>query len=164
MYISNTIIAFGESELPAVECNGTVPVLSCCDIYGNAGGDWAGEIAPQLGINGNISLDPQFCDTAAGDFQIQGNSPCAEENNSCEVLIGALSVGCEPVYICGDANDDDAVNILDITHLINYLYKGGPPPVPPEAADINSDSAVNILDITYLINYLYEGGPEPNCS
>jgi hypothetical protein len=29
---------------------------------------------------------------------------------------------------CGDVNDDDAINILDITYLINYVYIGGPEP------------------------------------
>jgi hypothetical protein len=66
-------------------------------------------------------------------------------------------------FVCGDANKDGVVNILDITYLIAYLYSGGPPPDPIEAADVNSDFLVNILDITYLINYLYLGGPVPNC-
>jgi len=65
--------------------------------------------------------------------------------------------------LCGDANGDLTINILDITYLISYLYKGGPPPVSPEMADVNGDGTVNILDITYLLNYLYKGGPAPDC-
>jgi hypothetical protein len=68
-----------------------------------------------------------------------------------------------PAYICGDVNSDGHVNILDITFLISYLYKGGPAPGQPDAANVNSDGAINILDITYLISFLYKGGPEPNC-
>jgi len=64
---------------------------------------------------------------------------------------------------CGDTNGDGAINILDITYLINYLYRGGPAPDPLGKADVNSDGTVNILDITYLINYLYKGGPAPDC-
>ncbi|PKK83389.1 MAG: hypothetical protein CVT49_08750 [candidate division Zixibacteria bacterium HGW-Zixibacteria-1] len=66
-------------------------------------------------------------------------------------------------FTCGDANGDGLVNILDITFLINYLYKNGNAPVPQEAADLNSSGNINILDITYLINYLYKSGPEPSC-
>lgn len=66
-------------------------------------------------------------------------------------------------YICGDANGDEIVNILDITYTISFLYKGGPAPDPYEAADVNDDATVNILDITYLINHLYKGGPAPVC-
>jgi thermitase len=67
------------------------------------------------------------------------------------------------VQRCGDADGNGVVNLLDITYLINYLYKGGPVPNPPGIADVNSDGAVNILDITYLIAYLYKGGPAPDC-
>jgi len=66
-------------------------------------------------------------------------------------------------FVCGDANGDEIINILDITFLIDYLYMGGPPPDPLTAVDVNSDGTVNILDITCLIAYLYDGGPEPNC-
>jgi len=64
-------------------------------------------------------------------------------------------------YRLGDANNNSAVNILDVTNLISYLYKGGIPPVCPNSADPNGDCAINILDITSLINYLYKGGPAP---
>jgi len=37
----------------------------------------------------------------------------------------------EPVYVCGDVNSDAVVNVLDLTVMINYLYKGGPPPQCP---------------------------------
>ncbi len=66
-------------------------------------------------------------------------------------------------FICGDANGDEVVNILDITFLIAYLYKEGPAPDPLEKADVNSSGNVNILDITYLIAFLYKDGPEPVC-
>ncbi|MEW5922969.1 MAG: hypothetical protein AB1746_03190 [Candidatus Zixiibacteriota bacterium] len=32
-------------------------------------------------------------------------------------------------YVCGDLNDDDHCNLLDVTYLIYYLYKGGLPPI-----------------------------------
>gem|GEM_PF-1271502 len=49
------------------------------------------------GTNGNISLDPLFCDTSTGDYHLQETSPCAPPNNSCGVLIGALGVNCSSV-------------------------------------------------------------------
>ncbi len=66
-------------------------------------------------------------------------------------------------FICGDVNETGTIDILDITFLINYLYKEGAAPVPYDAADVNSDMAVNLLDVTYLINHLYGSGPEPSC-
>lgn len=67
------------------------------------------------------------------------------------------------VYLCGNVNNDNMVNILDITYMIAYLYAMGPEPIPPTSGDVNGDGLTNILDITYLIEYLYLGGPEPNC-
>jgi parallel beta-helix repeat protein len=79
----------------AVHCDGDTPLsLSCCDVYGNIGGNWTGCIADQEGINGNFSLDPLFCDTANGDFHISSASPCAPAQNSCGALVGALGIGC----------------------------------------------------------------------
>jgi len=66
-------------------------------------------------------------------------------------------------YVCGDADGDGGVNILDATYLINYLYKSGPPPDIEEAADVNNTGNINLLDITYLINYLYKSGPALSC-
>jgi PKD repeat protein len=61
----------------------------------------------------------------------------------------------------GDANLDGAINILDVTNLIDWLYQGGWWPPDPICGDVNADGTINILDITYLINYLYKGGPPP---
>jgi hypothetical protein len=66
-------------------------------------------------------------------------------------------------YTCGDVNDDNDVNILDIVFLINFKYKGGPAPELLVTADVNHDGDINILDIVYLINFKYKGGPGLDC-
>jgi len=73
--------------------------FECCNLYGNSPGDWIGQIAGLVDSNGNMALDPLLCDTASGDLSIMSNSPCAPSNNTCGLLIGALSVGCEPVGV-----------------------------------------------------------------
>ncbi len=65
------------------------------------------------------------------------------------------------MYMCGDASGDEAVNIGDAVHLINYIFKGGPAPDPLCVGDADGDSAVNIGDAVYLINYIFKGGPSP---
>jgi hypothetical protein len=67
------------------------------------------------------------------------------------------------VFVCGDASGDDEVNILDVTSLINYVYKSGNPPKPLISGDMNANGIINILDITYLINFLYMQGSAPVC-
>jgi hypothetical protein len=61
----------------------------------------------------------------------------------------------------GDANCDQQVDIGDVVFLINYLYKGGPPPPLPELGDVNGDCVIEIGDVVYLINYLFKNGPVP---
>ncbi|PKK82437.1 MAG: hypothetical protein CVT49_13710 [candidate division Zixibacteria bacterium HGW-Zixibacteria-1] len=63
----------------------------------------------------------------------------------------------------GDANNNGAVNILDVTFIISYLYKGGQAPPCLDEADANGNNMINILDVTYLIGYLYKGGNAPVC-
>ncbi|MFH2037399.1 MAG: dockerin type I domain-containing protein, partial [Candidatus Zixiibacteriota bacterium] len=64
-------------------------------------------------------------------------------------------------YLNADADGNQKLNILDITFLISYLYKGGPAPYPLNSGDANCNLVINILDITYLIAYLYKDGPPP---
>ncbi|MEW5925603.1 MAG: FISUMP domain-containing protein, partial [Candidatus Zixiibacteriota bacterium] len=162
--LTNNIFSYGRGGV-AINCYESLsnndPIINCCDIYGNSGGDWVGCIAGQLNFNGNFSSNPRFCDRTNGDLTLAGNSPCLPENNSCGVFIGALDYGCN--YLCGDVDDNGFVNLLDITHLINYLYRYGPPPSDAQMGDVNSSGSLNLLDVTYLINYLYRGGPEPDC-
>jgi len=91
--IANAIIAFAEAG-PAVTGSATA---TCCDIFGNAGGDWTGDLAGQLGLDGNFSEDPRFCDPVSGDYTLEAGSPCLPGNHpqgsDCGV-IGALGEGC----------------------------------------------------------------------
>jgi M6 family metalloprotease-like protein len=61
----------------------------------------------------------------------------------------------------GDANGDKKLSVSDVIYLINYLFKGGPPPVESLVGDVNCDGMVNVSDVAYLINYLFKGGPLP---
>ncbi len=64
-------------------------------------------------------------------------------------------------FICGDANNDDQVNIGDAVFLINYIFNGGSAPIYPEAGDVNCDFTTNIGDAVYLISYIFRGGDSP---
>jgi len=94
--VANSLIAFNGAG-GSLGCTYT-PALSCCNIFGNGGGDWTACIADQLGLSGNFAADPLFCDVGAGDFHISASSPCAPENSppGCG-LIGAFPVGCAGV-------------------------------------------------------------------
>jgi len=56
----------------------------------------------------------------------------------------------------GDVNDDQLVNISDVTFLIRYLYKNDATPGCCAEADVNNNDQINIIDITALIACLYQ--------
>jgi hypothetical protein len=61
----------------------------------------------------------------------------------------------------GDANGDGKTTVSDVVFLVNYLFKGGPVPVPLESGNANCDTKVTVSDVVYLVNYLFKGGPPP---
>jgi hypothetical protein len=62
-----------------------------------------------------------------------------------------------------DGDINDVVNILDLTYLINRLFRGGPLPPCPEEANLDGDqnNQITVLDLTFLVDRLFRGGPAP---
>jgi hypothetical protein len=98
---NNLIVANGSG----IDLNGIASGdVSCNNVFGNSSADWLNGTDP-TGMNGNISVDPQFCaadPVVSGNFLLQSDSPCAPGNHpdgaSCG-LIGACPVGCEDVSV-----------------------------------------------------------------
>jgi predicted outer membrane repeat protein len=94
--VTGSILSYGLGG-SAVAWDGSY-TFTCCDIYGNEGGDWV-YVEDQLGIRGNIQVCPAFCNAVAEpyDFHLCDESPCAPGNHpdgyDCG-LIGAWDVGC----------------------------------------------------------------------
>jgi Right handed beta helix region/Dockerin type I domain len=156
---SNTIIANNIGFGITVNDQATSTFsITCCDFYNNTDGNFDG-MPDQTGINGNISEDPLFCDTASGDYSIYASSPCAPPNNSCNVFMGAFDVGCG--IDCGNVNGDGEIEVSDAVFLINYLFVGGPEPYPYLAGDVNCDDKINLVDVIFIVNYVFRGGNSP---
>jgi len=106
--------------------------LFCCDVFGNAGGDWIGEIEDQAAVNGNFSAHPLMCSPFADNFHLAANSPCLPAHNECGQLIGVYGQGCGEFafrnwYVSPDGNDIDGEGTLDnpfatIQHAIDVSH------------------------------------------
>ncbi|MDM7917466.1 MAG: hypothetical protein ACE15D_02700 [Candidatus Eisenbacteria bacterium] len=95
--VTHSILAFStEGSAIAFESDRASANLDCSDIFGNAGGDWVGPLADQVGASGNIAEDPLFCDVLVPDLHLRSDSPCAPDANPDCGGIGALPVACEP--------------------------------------------------------------------
>jgi len=64
-------------------------------------------------------------------------------------------------YVNGDADCDGSLNVADAIYIINYVFKGGPAPLPYAAADANCDGVVGVADAVCIVNYIFKGGPPP---
>jgi hypothetical protein len=94
---------------------------------------------------------------------------CVEETLTCYLVF--TSNDCDesqvtvPVYMWsarGDVNGDCKIDVLDVVFLLNYIFVGGPPPVPLCMGDVNrSGGAPDSDDALYLISYLFLYGPPP---
>jgi hypothetical protein len=159
--MQNCIIAFNKNGEAFRADEPSIYALFCCDVYGNEGGDWTGSIAQFADQLYNMSVDPRFCDTTTGDFHVAENSPCAPGNSSCGSLVGALGIGCSAIFICGDADGNQEIDIDDIIYVVNFIFLGGDAPYPIESADADCSDAVDIDDVVYLINYIFTNGHSP---
>jgi len=108
-----------------------------------------------------VLLDPLCCDDQGGTPSPIGATACLGDSNENGVDDACEEEVCD--CIPGDADGSGIYNILDVTYLINYLYKSGPPPTPYAlcSGDADCNCQINILDVTYLINYLYKSGNPP---
>ena len=55
-------------------------------------------------------------------------------------------------FIKGDVNGDGAVNVSDVTALVNMIL--GTLPKDEARADVNGDGVVNVSDVTALVNII----------
>ncbi len=80
-----------------------------------------------------------------------------------ELLVDSLVDTLVPTSCCdgmrGDLNSDgDDANILDLTYLVDFIFRGGSVSYCPLEADLNSDGITsNILDLTFIVDFIFRG-------
>ena len=63
--------------------------------------------------------------------------------------------------LCGDVDNNGEVNILDLTALYGYLYRGSPTPPGLSNADMDGCPGVNVRDLMFIIARILQGGYPP---
>jgi hypothetical protein len=68
-------------------------------------------------------------------------------------------------FMAGDVTGDAAVDLADVSALVDFMFLWVPLD-NPAAANVNGspDDSVDISDLTYLVRYLYAGGAPPACA
>jgi len=102
----------------------------------------------------------------AANYRLSGDTyywrvdACDGMDNTCNSEIRYFITN---LFVCGDANGDELINIGDAVFLIAFVFNSGPAPDPLEAGDANGDGNTNVGDAVYLINYVFLDGPPPIC-
>ncbi len=154
--VENSIVGFNSatgSDQIGIWCETPGQVtLTCCDVYGNEQirdadrrEQYDGCIGGLLGVEGNTSADPLFCDLEGGDYRLADNSPClpfSPPNPECD-LIGALGVGCGGAAVAPRSPHASPGLLLlcrpnPATMTARLLYR-----LPPQGA---ADLVVRIVD------------------
>ena len=87
-------------------------------------------------------------------MNITSNSDFNDYIQNNQALTFIISVS-EEVFLMGDVNQDEIINILDIVQLINIILGNDPPPgLEIDAGDLNGDDVINVLDIILIVNII----------
>ena len=94
--------------------------------------------------------------TSGTDGVWEGNATevAFKVNQQCRFTTITVTVAGPVGYELGDVNHDHAVNIADVTALIDYLLSDAS--LAPAEANVNGDDDVNISDVTSLIDMLLQ--------
>ena len=68
---------------------------------------------------------------------------------------------CQRDFRRGDSSGEGTVDMADVLHVLDFIFRKGPTPPCVEAANFNDDGSINVTDPVFLLNYLFQGGAPP---
>jgi hypothetical protein len=145
---------------------------SLIDLNSDAGRDERVSIARAIvgEYKTKIIPKPGYADTARFTLsvRIDGNQ-LVDVSGYSDVTVASVDTITAPVAYCtslfetGNCDGLGVITSSDIIYLVNYVFKGGPPPTPAELCDVDCSGSSTSKDIIDLVNYVFKSGPTP-CS
>ena len=166
LYADTLILAEGGAVLSSNDygiyvSGGATLILSDANLDITADYGICGDDGEQLEIYiSEISIDATYAVVDFGSILIEDceivspsgayvEDGCIKDANGRDAAAVRISTGASLSF---DLNGDGAVNITDVTTLLDALAAGR----LPDSFDVNADGAVNISDVTYLLDVLSE--------
>lgn len=104
-------------------------------------------------IDDDIEYSTTFSDSASNAFKPQFQKGYLDIQGSASCCIGDRGNV--------DGSLDDAVNVADVTYLVDFIFFGGPEPPCIEEGNVDGIGGINVGDLTYLVDFIFLGGPPP---
>ncbi|HOM76648.1 MAG TPA: right-handed parallel beta-helix repeat-containing protein [Anaerohalosphaeraceae bacterium] len=115
--IENNIIASNGSGWGIYMAPGNSPTVSYNNVWGNSKGQYYPDASDQTGRDGNISADPQFADSAGGNYHLNITSPCINDADPAFSNPLGLTDYAGQNRILGSAADMGALEALPVWNL-----------------------------------------------
>ncbi len=119
-----------------------------------AGDDIYGAEIPPVPMFTEVSYYIHTTNTAGDDV----NDPPGAQTIVYKYLVAPC---CNHDGLRGDADDNNQINVADLTFLVNYIFKGGDIVDCYEEGDVNADGNILINDLVLMVNYVFKGGISP---
>jgi photosystem II stability/assembly factor-like uncharacterized protein len=109
-----------------------------------------------------VSWTPAAADTLASPYSLR--VIVGDGHGLFDTVVTTVTVTAGQAFMRGDVNADGKLTSSDIIGLVNYVFKGGPPPQPVvDVGDVNCDGRVTSSDVIFLVNHIFKGAPAPSC-
>jgi parallel beta-helix repeat protein len=129
LIVNNLIIQNGQSYGLSAAYD-SLPIVKYNNVWGNNISNYGRDLTDQTGINGNISIDPNFADTEL--FHLRPTSPCRDTGDpgttnagtmdidgEPRIADGRIDIGADEVYFSpADLNLSGRVDLEDLAILI----------------------------------------------
>ena len=136
------------SEYETVTGDGEIKI-QYYDFNNTSDGDWG--YPPMHGAYSTIGIKNHLGDTGL-QYSYYNDYPIAamplSDNTALFITTGKVND-----YLMGDINADEAINVLDVVHLVNIVIGViDPSGYQMIVSDMNLDGDINILDVVQLVN------------
>ncbi len=133
---------------------------------GNIWGWWSGTSFSTPFVSGLAalfkSMRPDASPVSIMETITQNVDNIDELNPGYTLMLGSGRINfLNTIYLPGDANGSGYVDLGDVVYLVNYIFKSGPAPWPPESGDANCDVATDVGDAVSLIEFIFRSGAAP---
>jgi hypothetical protein len=145
--VSNSIL-WGDRSPEVWVVSGAAPTIQFSDVEGGYTGE------------GNVEINPVFCQPENQDFYLSPESPCLSAGSGA-CRIGALDIGCTDCCfgLTGDINQDPMgySDVSDLILLVNHLFVTHQSLPCPGEANITGDPncEIDISDLTAMVDFLF---------